>query len=243
MSAGPGYTCGLETDRTIICIGDAADLPPVNERFAAGYDDTSGFEDTCGAQTDGSIVCRAKEPATAPPGSFTQVSAGWDHSCGIRTDGSVVCWGDIPYSAETLKKLEESPPSGPFTQVSASVSSQCGLRTDGSVVCWGENAFGLDSVPSGPFSQVSAGIWYGCGLRTDRTITCWGENDSGQADAPPGCSLPCLSAVRTRVGCVPTGRWNVGVAVRWCWRRFRTAGMERFLGRHLVRMRGFISLR
>jgi len=193
VSAGPGYTCGLETGGRIMrCIGDPEDLPPANERFPAGFDDTSGF-DTCAVRTDGSIFCRERAPATAPPGSFTQVSAGFDHTCGVRTDGSVACWGGGPYSRETLEKLERDPPSGPFGQISAGNSSQCGLRTDGSIVCWGEDAQGLENPPSGSFSAVSVGGGHSCGLRTDGTIDCWGDNRWGQADAPPG-SFTAVSA-------------------------------------------------
>ncbi len=189
VSAGPGYTCALKANRNIHCTSDiGAEVPPPAEIFVAGsgYDDTTGFNDSCEVRTDGSITCWGKQPATAPPGSFTHVSAGYEHSCGVRSDSSIVCWGDNPYSVETLERLEENPPSGPFTQVSASLSSQCGLRTDGTIVCWGDNDSGQATAPSGTFTQVSASHWYGCGLRTDGTIVCWGDNDSGQATAPSG---------------------------------------------------------
>ena len=117
--------------------------------------------------------------ATAPSGSFTQVSAGDSHSCGIRTGGSVVCWGHNGSGLATA-------PDGSFTQVSAGSSHSCGLRSDGSVVCWGHNYFGQATAPSGSFTQVSAGSSHSCGIRTGGSVVCWGLNRYGQATAPDG---------------------------------------------------------
>ena len=48
--------------------------------------------------------------ATAPPGTFSQVSGGVYHTCGLRTDGTVACWGLNDYG-------QTDAPAGTFSQV------------------------------------------------------------------------------------------------------------------------------
>jgi hypothetical protein len=68
--------------------------------------------------------------ASAPYGTFDQVSAGWGNVCGARVDGTVAYWGWDDYGQST-------PPGDTFTQVSADGHHTCGVRTDGMVACWG----------------------------------------------------------------------------------------------------------
>ncbi|MDE0168829.1 MAG: S8 family serine peptidase [bacterium] len=143
---------------------------------------SAGWVHSCGVRTDGTVECwgnNAEGQATAPAGSFTQVSAAAQHSCGVRTDGTVECWTRNVLGRATA-------PAGSFTQVSAAVQHSCGLRTDQSVECWGNNRSGQTTAPSGSFTQVSANGFHSCGLRTDGTVECWGNNAEGQTAAPSG---------------------------------------------------------
>ena len=193
VSAGGGYSCGLRSDGSVVCWDEYNNKAQVTEpsgsftQVSVGI--SFGSAHSCGLRSDGSVVCwgsRMGGQATAPSGSFTQISAGGEHSCGLRSDGSVVCWGSNTSGQSTT-------PSGSFTQVSAGDEHSCGLRSDGSVVCWGSDMWGQSTAPSGSFTQVSAGSGHSCGLRSDGSVVCWGANSTvdllGDPDSTTG-SIP-----------------------------------------------------
>src|SRR5690242_6569293 len=51
---------------------------------------------TCGVQTSRTVACWGRNDlgqATAPAGTFADVSAGGSFTCGLKTDATIVCWG------------------------------------------------------------------------------------------------------------------------------------------------------
>jgi hypothetical protein len=130
---------------------------------------------------DNTVVCwglNSEGAATAPPGTFTAVSAGGSHTCGLRTNASVVCWGVNATSPSYL------PPPATFSTVAEGDSSGSpyafGVLTTQALACWGYNAYGRASPPAGTFSMVDAGGAHTCGIRSDGTVACWGFSTSGQ---------------------------------------------------------------
>ena len=132
VSAGASHNCGVKTDGSAACWGDAtlgqATLP-AGEFISV----SAGASHTCGVRTDGSVACWGFDyfgQSRPPAGEFISVSAGGGHTCGVRTDGSVACWGDDTWDQAT-------PPAGEFASVSTGGLHTCGVRTDGTVACWG----------------------------------------------------------------------------------------------------------
>ena len=180
ISAGWEHSCGLRSDRTLVCWGnnweDQAEAP--DGEFVAV---AAGRIHSCAIRTDRTLVCWGQPGhglLDPPEGEFSAITAGGAHSCAIRTDQNVVCWGN---NADG----QSDPPQGSFTAVSAGEMHTCGLLSDQTVTCWGNNADGQSDPPQGSFAAVSAGNWHTCGLTADGTITCWGGNWAGQDQVPP----------------------------------------------------------
>ena len=186
VSAGQFHTCGLKTDRSVVCWGSGPSSPVGT--FDSISTATGGNSYSCGVTTDGSVMCwgTIESEFTLSVGSYTSVSAGGEHECGVKTDGSVECWGTDDHGQST-------PPAGSFTSVSAGYQSTCGVKTDSSIVCWGSNDDSRSTPPSGSFASVSAGWGHTCGVKTDRSVVCWGSNDHGES-TPPSGSFVSVSA-------------------------------------------------
>jgi alpha-tubulin suppressor-like RCC1 family protein len=104
----------------------------------------------CAIRTDGAIVCWPDQSnnvllASAPSGTFTQLTIGdWD-ACAIRTDGTIKCWG---WPTTALAAMTAAP-TGAFRQVSMGSHHVCALRVDGTIACWGNgNTYGEASPPN-----------------------------------------------------------------------------------------------
>ena len=170
-------TCGLRTNRSIVCWGRDADrwYGPVPALSGALYQLSGPF--TALSVTWGA---RGKDYSSA------------SSACAIRADGTLTCWetstdDDDSY---TIDEWPNSPgwevPPGQFVAVSLGGPLACAIRTDGTLTCWGDNEYGQLDVPPGKFTTVSSGGGSACAIRTDGTIACWGRNDFGQLDVPPG---------------------------------------------------------
>ena len=172
ISAGLNHTCGIKTDRTVVCWGDneygQSDAP--SGAFAAI---AAGTGHSCGIKADQAVVCWGDNDwsqLNAPAGAFTAISSGHVHSCAIRADGTVACWGHNGYG-------QLDAPTGVFTAISAGGGHSCGVRADRTAQCWGASNRGQANAPDGAFTAVSVGTFHSCGLRTDRTAQCWGYYD------------------------------------------------------------------
>lgn len=195
ISGGENYTCGIKTDRNVVCWGDSyggRTAPPAGNFIQI----SATYVHVCGVKLDGSIACwgdNGHGRADSPIGTFLQVSAGHFHSCGVKTDGSVACWGDNADGQATS-------PIGNFRQVTTGAFHSCGVKTDGNVACWGDNTYGQATSPIGAFRQISAGAQHNCGVRTDGSIDCWGDNVYGQASPPIGSFRQVSAGIRHTCG-------------------------------------------
>lgn len=119
LSSGPGATCAVTDQGTVLCwgSGDAAD--PRTE------------------------ACGNFGQSVPPDGTFSLVSANSNHSCGVKTDGQVACWGAGTTDECTLdvnRNCRQSlPPAGAFEQVVTGRNHSCAMTADRKVQCWGFN--------------------------------------------------------------------------------------------------------
>lgn len=212
VSAGDGWTCGLDPKGGRTCWGREDDALTLGWYGAPLASISAGDSHGCAIREGGRLQCwgASYENRTTPaagPG-FSQVSAGGDHSCAIDSLGSVHCWG-------SWRKGETSPPPERFRQVSAGNGFACGVDESSSVQCWGDLVDGLDAAPEGRFTQVDAGYRTPCALGEDGAATCWGAPDAGlrtAAEGPfteiaVGAAHACGVRRDGRVGC-----WGEGPA-------------------------------
>ena len=135
-----------------------------------------GSAHTCGVRTDRTIACWGKNDlgqATAPAGTFADVSAGGSFTCGLKTNATLACWGKNDAGQATA-------PSGTFRQLTTGAAHACAVQTTGLGTCWGSNANGQTALPAFTFRQISAGARHACGIRTDGLVSCWGDDNHGQ---------------------------------------------------------------
>ncbi len=104
VAVGNAHVCGLKTDATVTCWGNAADRRTSVPTQPDGSVETfaridAGDDHTCGIrQEDASVVCWGKHSSelnnTATAGAYIQIATGEGHVCGLRDNGAVYCWGD-----------------------------------------------------------------------------------------------------------------------------------------------------
>jgi len=215
VSAGSGYTCGVETDGTIACWGDntyGQSTPPAGTFTSV----SAGSDGACGVKTDGTIACWGNSTfgeATPPAGTFASVSVDGDYACGVRKDGSISCWETIsippgttpppwpdafPAPLDASASAPYEPPAGIFNSVSAGAYA-CGVKTDGTLACWGVPLSAQPPPSAGVFASVSVGDdASACAVRTDGTVACWGGSDPPPAGTFSSVSVGDLDVCGVR---------------------------------------------
>jgi len=126
--------------------------------------------------------------ATAPTGTFTEVTAGYFHTCGLRADGTVSCWG--------LPAMTHSP-AGKFVSVRASDTATCAVSTEGVPTCWGQ--FGNTSTRTSEVALAQAD-GSGCTLATSGTVDCGGRFKGAFAGAYKDLSINGFACAVTASG-------------------------------------------
>ena len=216
-AAGDYHTCGLRTDRSVVCWG-YSHKGQATSPGGEFTDISAGANHTCGLRPTGEAVCWGeldyRGVRSGPPeGKFRSIGAGYGSACGIRSSGAVECWGgSIPSPRGEFVTFEiggneacgitagleavcqssfgsQRPASwvGPLTTVSLGGIHRCGIRTDGSLLCWGGGKV-LHAPPGGRFKAVSAGRQHTCALRTNGAAVCWGLRTEYGQTTPPGAS-------------------------------------------------------
>lgn len=175
ISQGGDVTCGIKSDNTLWCWGDAAD----------------------GRLGNGTTTPNLQTPALVGTDTWRFVEA--TGPCGIKTDGSLWCWGQningklgvgSTYTGnQTVPRLVVEP--GPWASVKAgSYDVSCGVKMDGTGWCWGDNTtmLGIGSVPAAdvPYPvpvigkewvQIDGGgSTLRCGVKNDDSVWCWGND-------------------------------------------------------------------
>ncbi len=175
ISQGGDVTCGIKSDNTLWCWGDAAD----------------------GRLGNGTTTPNLQTPAQVGTDTWRFVEA--TGPCGIKTDGSLWCWGwningklgvGSTYTGnQTVPRLVVEP--GPWASVKAGSNDvSCGVKMDGTGWCWGDNTtmLGIGSVPAAdvPYPvpvigkewvQIDGGgSTLRCGVKNDDSVWCWGND-------------------------------------------------------------------
>lgn len=136
VSAGDLHSCALKTDGTVACWGDNSQGQA--KPGAAFTQVSAGGLHSCGLKTDGTIACWGDNrygQATAPAGTFTEVSAGKNFTCALEAgDASVACWGEeaiaeTPNSPVTASAYQS--PNGPENTLDNDLSTRWSAEGDG----------------------------------------------------------------------------------------------------------------
>jgi hypothetical protein len=214
LSAGDGFTCGLQNDGRIVCFGlddrGQTDAPAGNFLSLS-----SGASSSCAVRTNLSLACwgDASDGLTSPPaGVFNRVSVGDHYACALLGNAAT-CWGALgpapnaqfqaiavgAWHACAIRtdgtvlcwglddQSQASPPPDAFRgALSLSAGTSCGIRSvDDAIECWGAPIFG-DSPPSGRFSEIRINDSTACALNASGIIACWGNDPALPEDHPPG---------------------------------------------------------
>lgn len=191
LSVGAMHTCAITDGDRIACWGadtnGVASNPP---RVPNPVQLASGQGFSCVRSNAAvTLTCwgaNGAGQASAPAGSFVDVTAGDEHACAIEATGLARCWGQ-PGGGRL------DPPADTFVQLSAGSVFTCGVTDVGSIQCWGNAP---TPVPAGMFSQVASGTLHVCAIvETDGSLRCWGDNGDGQSTPPAGAYLEVSSGL------------------------------------------------
>ena len=182
VSPGDVHTCGIRTDGTLHCWGDAG-----SGRLGVAGAVTGPTPQQVGTETD-----------------WIAVSAGVEHTCAIRgagASGTLFCWGVRDFGrlgdgaatgmAETPVMIDAT---RPWTGVAAGQFHSCAVTQGREVHCWGVGARGatglgvpgdanVPTLVSAGFDRVAVGWTHTCAASasdpTLASVRCWGEGRDG----------------------------------------------------------------
>ncbi len=197
LSAGTGFTCGLDAAGAVFCWG----------ANAAGQLGTGDFEPRLAPSTP-----------VALPGPAREVATGDAHTCALLEDGRVFCWGERLYGrlgdgsddgqSPTPVQVIFPSETGAIVEVQAGIFSSCVRTSDGAAYCWGSDWFGTlgDDAPPEPnapdpdlFSAVPVRVQAPAGVR----FTALSNNASHSCAVAEGGAAYCWGLTRN-------GRLGVG---------------------------------
>ena len=180
LSAGTGFTCGLQSGASVKCWG-------------------YNWDGEMGNGTSSQAVPSPTSVYTSwSSGTLTSLStdAIGNTMCTIDQVGGAWCWGlnsgSIINSSSTGSYLRPVPIVGgeSFTQIATGSNHACAIDTQSTVYCWGQDyngqtANGGGSAPAPinstrTFWQVVTGARHSCALQSMGQVYCWGSNVRGQ---------------------------------------------------------------
>ena len=175
VSAGTAHACGITTDGTALCWGDAS-----------SPNDDYGQIDV---------------PTKYQSATFNRIIAAQYHTCGIldgqngQAEGEVVCWG-AEFTADPLKPGQVDgglttppdffyPPVTSLPEVDTGIYFNCALTQGNDLICWGGSSL-KRSFTKGPFKTLAVGEQHTCGVKESGHVICWGFNNNLQAKGSTG---------------------------------------------------------
>lgn len=173
IAAGGYSTCGIVTDDSVQCWGQA----PQN-----------GADTTAVASP---VPVKASLVAAAIDGGST-------HFCATSTTKKIWCWGinalmDTSGATASSSRPLQLPSDLDWVQVSAGAAHNCAITVTQEAYCWGANGVGQlgdqtttthfkPTLVSGgfAFTQVASGANHTCALTSAGSVFCWGDNSNGE---------------------------------------------------------------
>ena len=193
VSAGWGHTVGLNTDGTVVAVGN---------NFS-GQCDVSGWIDivaidaggshTVGLKADGTVVAVGyNDDGQCNVSGWTDIvaiSTGGSHTVGLKADGTVVAVGHNDNGQCDVSGWTD------IVAISADYNHTVGLKTDGTVVAVGYNEYGQCDVNSWrDIVAISAGCTHTVGLKADGRVVAVGLNEDGQCNVSGWKNIVAISA-------------------------------------------------
>lgn len=128
VAAAPGYTCGLDAERSVHCWG-------------------------LGFPLDGNVTVRMPDRRTiahgglplrvsTPPPTFATLAATTTSACALSTAGEVFCFSTSPTVSPEARPAERVDSDHAFVAVTVSGSHACAIGTDAAAYCWGSSRVG-----------------------------------------------------------------------------------------------------
>jgi len=186
ISAGLFHTCGITTNKEVICFGDNRMLQsqaPTSRNFVHV---SAGAYHSCAITTDGEVQCWGnssygqaanhaellEQGIITERGRFTQVSCGASHTCGVFIPAGNTIYGQP-------------------------VGFEANGNDGAKAVCWGADYAGQASPPrraEAHIVSVSVGWEHSCAVSLDdHSVVCWGGKKSKGLDEPAVLTGPCVS--------------------------------------------------
>lgn len=216
VAAALQQTCGIRTDGTSVCWGQAYNNGP------------------------NPVLGKPRVPTVlAPDVRFAQLALGNGHGCAVAEDGTLWCWGtgeDGQLGAGDAIRRSQTPvrvgDADNWRAVTVALAHSCALNAAREVWCWGHNynatlgsrTYGVTLTPTAlapeqTFVDLSMYSEGGCAVTQAGELWCWGRS---------GNSLPAGTEVRpsrigvhsdwTRVRLGPAAGCGLrGDGALWCW--------------------------
>ena len=178
-------TCGLRSDRTVVCWGcNRADSTSDTAFFPSWDCDqpdfelsglSSGLHHTCGLRPDQSVHCFGDgfpAAATPPLGNFLSIRANSYYTCAKQNSQRLQCWGRQYSGLEELAVSTER-------DYDVAPTMACGVDATGILNCVGsvDSDIADGPVVDGGLLDIRIGNHWACGTSGSlRTLTCWGRN-------------------------------------------------------------------
>lgn len=208
ISAGDGYTCGLDTSDKTYCWGS-------NYEGQLGINNSDlGFS---------KVPMPISKSSDGQDLTFSSISTGSGRTCGLTTKGQAYCWGSNFYGALGNGNPEDSPipvvvakssdgQELTFSQISTGAVT-CAIAKNSKTYCWGHNESGSlgnnslvnSNIPAqivmpkgetdSDFSTISASVnGHVCAISLSGKTYCWGFNLYGAIgnNTTSNSSIPVL---------------------------------------------------
>ncbi|MFW2381522.1 MAG: DUF4214 domain-containing protein, partial [Acidimicrobiales bacterium] len=180
VNAGDRHSCGVRSNRTIVCWGD----------------------NLYGQLGNGALGLSTTPSTVSGITNAESVSGGQTHTCAVLTDGQARCWGrnNRGQLGDGANPFVDRLTPVPVTNLSNVDSIAAGWNhtcavANGNVHCWGHNESGQigggvneSEIRNRPKKvsglsnvvQVAVGFRYSCAVTSAGKASCWGDNTGGQ---------------------------------------------------------------
>jgi alpha-tubulin suppressor-like RCC1 family protein len=187
ISAGGGFTCGIDSGRALYCWG----------------------RDLDGELGNGTPLTNQSSPVQVAGSGWTDITTGDFHACG-RAGGSLQCWGRGDNgrvgdggTADVPSPTVIDPPTGTsWASASAGLDHTCATTATGALWCWGRDNRGQlgngattttdqvkpISVPGNTWDAIDAGRFATCGIDASGVSWCWGIDANRELGNGPALS-------------------------------------------------------